>query len=117
MSISPQLVCSTSVAGLLAGSRVVGFGMCCAPLFFGLAGVHAPLDAAFVEAVLVSVAPPAAFAAVELVLSLLFPQPATTTARTRASVGATGRDMGAQDNQGPRAPVSPPCRIRPRRDP
>src|SRR5262245_2664152 len=113
MSISPQLVCMTSVAGLLAGSSVVGFGMCCWPLFFGLAAVQAPPDDAFVLVVPVSVPALVVFDGVELVLSLLFPHPAEASARTTARVGRTGRDMGAQDNQGPRDPVSPPGRLRP----
>src|SRR5436190_802769 len=44
MSISPQLVCITSVAGLLAGSSAVGLGRCCAPLFVGFAGLHPPAE-------------------------------------------------------------------------
>src|SRR5262249_13159985 len=114
MSISPQLVCITSVAGLLAGSSVVGFGMCCGPLFFGLAAVQAPPDEAFVPVVAVSVPALVVFDGVELVLSPLLPHPATASATTTARMGRTGRDMAAQDNQAPRDAVSPPGRVRPR---
>ena len=44
MSISPQLVCMTSVAGLLGGSSVVGLGMCCGPLLVAFAALHAPAE-------------------------------------------------------------------------
>src|SRR3954471_15659381 len=106
MSISPQLVCITSVAGLSAGRSVVGFGMCCAPLLVGFAGLHAPPDP---PADVVPVALGVLFADVDVeVVELLFPHPATATARTAASRAGTGRDMGAQDNQGSREAVSPP---------
>src|SRR5881394_1819145 len=110
MSISPQLVCMTSVAGLLGGSSVVGLGMCCGPLLVAFAALHAPAEP---PADVVAVVLAAPFAAVD-VLELLFPHPATETARTAAIMARTGRDMGAQDNQGPREAVSPPGRIRQR---
>src|SRR5436190_21647198 len=112
MSISPQLVCITSVVGLLAGSSVVGLGRCCAPLFVGFAGLHPPAEAP-ADVVPVVLAGFFAWVAVE-VEELLFPQPAAATARTAARVARAGRDMGAQDNQGPCEAVSPPGRLRQR---
>src|SRR2546423_10511361 len=111
MSLSPQLVCITSVAGLSAGSSVVGFGMCCAaPLLVGFAALHAAAEppAGVVPVLLVVL-----FADVDVV-EPLFPHPATATARTAASRAGTGRNMGAQDNQGPRDAGSPPRPLRQR---
>src|SRR5881394_2035193 len=102
MSISPQLVCITSVAGL---------GMCCAPLLVGFAGLHSPPDPPAVVPVALGVL----FADVDVeVVELLLPHPAMATARTAASRAGKGRDMGAQDNQGSREAVPPPRRLRQR---
>src|SRR5689334_23529119 len=107
MSISPQFVCSTSVAGLFAGSSVAGLARCCSPLFVGLAGVQAPPEPP-AGAVAVLLVPAAAdVGAVEPVESLLFPHPAAASATAAARETRTGRDMGAQDNQRPCDAVSP----------
>src|SRR5215212_3549464 len=109
MSISPQLVFSTSVAGLLRGSDVFGLARCCSPLFLGLAAVQPP--PAGVVAVLE--VPPVAADVDVFGSSSLFPQPAAT-ARNRAAMSASiGRGMGGQDNHGLRDAVSPRGPIRP----
>src|SRR5882724_4009966 len=113
MSISPQLVVSTSVAGLLSGSTALGFGMCCGPLFLALAGRQAPPDDA--EGVLAVVDVPAPDVEVFPVpVSLLLPQPAARRVRRAAARASFGWDMGGQDNHGLRDAVSPPGRLRPR---
>src|SRR3954447_19923238 len=114
MSISPQLVVRTSVAGLLAGSSAVGFAMCWGPLFVAFAGVQGPPDEADgVLAALVDV-PAVDVEVFPVPVSLLLPQPAARRVRRAAVRASFGWDMGGQDNHGLRDAVSPHGRLRPR---
>src|SRR5215207_196906 len=110
MSISPQLVTSARVAGLLRGSSVVGLARCCSPLFVGFAGLQAPPEAAPGVVAPVCVALVVVFAVVSV---SLLPQPAPKSSSDVAAKASTGRDMAAQDNHGLRAAVSPHRRLRP----
>ena len=112
MSISPQLVCITSVAGLLAGSSVVGFGDVLRALVLRL-GRRARAARRRVRWAPCSGGGGLRRRRARAVVAL--PAAGGDDEQDEGKGGrATGRDMGAQDNQGPRDAVSPPCRIRPR---